>query len=717
MPGLFALMKAVRDRESSDDYQNDRNPSFKGAYQFGTDAFIVTGYKNKDGSWTGKNGINSIDDWLAETSENPDIERIQDGAFLEWIMYQWSKIRGDDAEPLAGQTLNGVQLTISGMILGAHLIGETRFRDRYIDSGGTDIPTDGDGSTGTSVVDYIQRFGGYDLTDLSGVDPDIIPAGFGAYFVTNHDLDNVFNRHSDDNIDLIGNSNTNDYPMHLGTGDDSINGFGGDDTVYGASGGNDTMDGGTHTDGIGDTFSYDEATGPISISLIVDQSGVPQASPHYLAQGWGDGTDEFFNFERIVISDFNDLFVADTAIDSIQLEGIKIEAGLGDDTIRSGSGDDVIFGGAGSDELFGGGGDDVIIFDFDDTEVVGGEGRDIAVFRGDDGAIDLDVTASALEVVIAGNAGDVLRSDGSAVVAVAGGGADTFRLQITGMSPTIVWGGAGADVIDLSLGDIPYNAGAAGIMVVNVAGLTAENFHLFDYLDLGLGPDFDWGQIDVVLLNPDSSDRVILSSDDVSAQINVSTTGPIVQRGIFLDDGGVSYETYGQHQEDSVLMQVARDFFIAGQTGNYEQTFLSGYSGTVFAPVDRINSFRVVEYRYPNGDTFIPLLGLVDDADEYEAEYDADPLTRGLGLHGDGWDGEIDTEYDLSRADFVSAWTTADGSSGTREHYFYNLRNDPLSGANGWFVVGGAFDGNVITGNGAITYTMPDAGPGDALFS
>jgi hypothetical protein len=75
------------------------------------------------------------------------------------------------------------------------------------------------------------------------------------------------------------------------------------------------------------------------------------------------------------------------------------------------------------------------------------------VFQGDDGAIDLDVTTSELEIVIAGNADDVLRSDGSAVVALAGGGgSDTFNLQITGGSPTIVWGGAGADVIDLSLG-------------------------------------------------------------------------------------------------------------------------------------------------------------------------------------------------------------------------------------------------------------------------
>jgi hypothetical protein len=155
MPGLRALMEAVRWQESSNDYQQDGNPNFKGAYQFGTAAFISTGYKNEEGSWTGKNGINNMDDWLAETAENPNIERIQDGAFLEWLVYLWSKIRAQDTEPLAGQTLNGVDLTVSGMILGSHLIGETRFQERYIMSGGTTIPTDSDGTTGTPVTQYI----------------------------------------------------------------------------------------------------------------------------------------------------------------------------------------------------------------------------------------------------------------------------------------------------------------------------------------------------------------------------------------------------------------------------------------------------------------------------------------------------------------------------------------------------------------------------------
>jgi hypothetical protein len=325
MPGLNALMAAVRMQESQDslDGYAMTNGDALGAYQFERAPFITTEYivvvKQDDGTfvdtWPGKNGITGYSDWLDIT--NPDIRKIQDSAFLEWIMYQWRQIRGDDAEPLAGQTLNGVELTISGMVLGAHLIGETDFRTTYIRSGGTSLLPDGNGKT---AADYEQQFGGYDLTDLTGVDPDIIPAGFASYFVTNHDLANTFNRHSDDNIDLIGNSNTDDYPMHMGTGDDRIYGFGGDDTVYAASGGNDYLDGGTDEEG--DVLSYFEFDGPVSITLVGTDVHAPSPTPVFVATT-SEGSDTFLNFETIVMTEFSDTFIIDPAAESsLQQHGI-----------------------------------------------------------------------------------------------------------------------------------------------------------------------------------------------------------------------------------------------------------------------------------------------------------------------------------------------------------------------------------------------------------
>ncbi len=244
--------------------------------------------------------------------------------------------------------------------------------------------------------------------------------------------------------------------MHMGSGNDSINGFGGNDTVYGASGGDDTINGGTHTDGIGDVLSYIEYTGPVSISMIVDQSGMPQQSPHFLAQGWGNGTDEFFNFERIVLTNFNDLFVAETTVDAIQMQGIKIEARGGDDVIRSGIGDDQIFGGDGTDELYGGAGDDILIFDAADAFVFGGSGRDVGYALTAD-AVTLDLTASEIEVAIGGTGNDTITTgDSTETLMVAGGnGDDPITVSYgAGQGPRIVWGGAGADV-QMTRGMIP----------------------------------------------------------------------------------------------------------------------------------------------------------------------------------------------------------------------------------------------------------------------
>jgi hypothetical protein len=276
--------------------------------------------------------------------------------------------------------------------------------------------------------------------------------------------------------------------------------------------------------------------------------------------------------------------------------------------------------------------------------------------------------------------------------------------------------GAGADVINLAFGSEPWNAGAAGILVVDVTGLIAQNFHLFDHQELGLGPDFDWGQIDVVLINPDSSDRVRLSTDGAGADVQVTrnTGGLIVERGIFLEDGGVGYETYGQHREDYVLVELVEDFYIEGVVDHHAQDFLSGYGGTVFAPSDRIISFRVTEYKDSENKTFIELLG---DPETGLHRFEDYALAQGLGFGGDGWDYEVDREYNFSSAAFVSQWSTADGSYGSREHYFYILDTSPISGAAGWFVVGGQFEGSVIDGNGAITHTMPETGPGDSLFT
>jgi len=77
------FLYTLRFRESTDNYQNDLNPyGYMGAYQLGEAALAQTGYylagetglkdapgsdkeKNTwDGSWTGKDGVNILQDYF-----------------------------------------------------------------------------------------------------------------------------------------------------------------------------------------------------------------------------------------------------------------------------------------------------------------------------------------------------------------------------------------------------------------------------------------------------------------------------------------------------------------------------------------------------------------------------------------------------------------------------------------------------------------------------
>lgn len=165
---------ALRQRESSNDYTVVNTLGFLGAYQFGELALIDLGYYTRDGTgannwqdafFTGKNGINSKADFLA----SPEV---QDAAAAEWFALLWSYIRALDLEFYAGQVLNGVKLTKSGMIAAAHLAGAGGLRS-FIESGGTVAPGD---AYGTSLVDYLTLFEGYETP---------------ASFLDNHGSDNM----------------------------------------------------------------------------------------------------------------------------------------------------------------------------------------------------------------------------------------------------------------------------------------------------------------------------------------------------------------------------------------------------------------------------------------------------------------------------------------------------------------------------------------------
>lgn len=144
-----------------------------GKYQFGEDALVDLGYYKPDGTknrtitgkfkydwageWTGKNGVTSRDGFLSS-------ESVQDKAATEWVKLLCSRAKRFKLQKYIGQTINGIQITESGIIAAAHLRGfgsekSPGVRQFLVTNGKVD-PED---ANGTPVSKYMHIFADYDL--------------------------------------------------------------------------------------------------------------------------------------------------------------------------------------------------------------------------------------------------------------------------------------------------------------------------------------------------------------------------------------------------------------------------------------------------------------------------------------------------------------------------------------------------------------------------
>jgi Ca2+-binding RTX toxin-like protein len=156
-PSYTAFLNALGERESGGNYAAVNQFGYLGKYQFGELALRDIGYYTADGTskndwkpgfWTGKNGIDSKQEFLANHS-------VQESAIRDYMKLQWQYVKG--AWAYEGQTLDGVKITVSGMLAGAHLVGAGNLKD-YLLSGGDDAPADGNG---VGVKSYVTQFKGY----------------------------------------------------------------------------------------------------------------------------------------------------------------------------------------------------------------------------------------------------------------------------------------------------------------------------------------------------------------------------------------------------------------------------------------------------------------------------------------------------------------------------------------------------------------------------
>jgi len=179
------MLEALGERETGLSSGNSKqygfvNPQlyFLGKYQFAEVLLIRLGYyratsyfgngadKNYwQGSWTGKNGINS----KAEFLNSPEIQekaiREAFGVYWQDINYLINK-KGKSINSYLSHTKtfnqNGqsrtIKITLSGIIAAAHLKGPDKVVDLLINGKASQD------HFGTSIVTYLQEFGGYEIT-------------------------------------------------------------------------------------------------------------------------------------------------------------------------------------------------------------------------------------------------------------------------------------------------------------------------------------------------------------------------------------------------------------------------------------------------------------------------------------------------------------------------------------------------------------------------
>ena len=210
-------------------YGAENSLHYIGKYQLSEVALIDAGYYTKSsknynndwtGIWTGKNGINSKEDFF----NNGEVQEI---AVREYSSKNWGYIKSKSLgslEKYEGQILNGIKITVDGMIAGSHLVGIGKLKI-YLESGGDIVPTDGNN---VPITTYI--------TELEG---NQLP------FTANHD------------------------------GNDTINGGSGNDTLNGGDG-NDALNAGSGNDTyiFKGNFGSDIISGDHDGTIIIDDQTI-----------------------------------------------------------------------------------------------------------------------------------------------------------------------------------------------------------------------------------------------------------------------------------------------------------------------------------------------------------------------------------------------------------------------------------------------------------
>jgi Ca2+-binding RTX toxin-like protein len=318
--GTYAdLLRALGQNESGNNYSFVSSVGYLGRFQFSEEALQAIGFYNGDGThaldfiggWTEK--AHSLGVW--DKGSFLATPAAQDAAQDAWFQKVWQDATQLGLPSYIGQWVGGVQVTASGILGGAHLVGVWNLKS-WLETGGAVDTRD---PYGTPVSQYVGKFAGYDT-------PFTTPGSGSGTGSTDGSVGQA----------LYG-SEVNDH-LTGGSGADTLSGAGGENVLRGGAGA-DSLQGG---------WQFDDLHGNTGDDTVVGGAG-------------GDWVVGGQDNDRLFGEDGGDVVLGNLGVDFVDGGGDDdvVRGGQGDDSVQGGWGNDWLAGDRGSDTLSGGSGADV----------------------------------------------------------------------------------------------------------------------------------------------------------------------------------------------------------------------------------------------------------------------------------------------------------------------------------------------------------------------
>jgi len=152
-----AFVKAIADRESSDNYACVNSLGYLGRYQFGMARLTDLGVAQRKPGHSGY--ANSAFDWVEGMTKEKFLSSpaLQDKLFDMHVEGHRRRVMKRFKGHI-GKSVKGVHITLSGMIACMHLLGEGGLRNFLSGKDKAD-------GYGTKASDYVKLFAGYDIPE------------------------------------------------------------------------------------------------------------------------------------------------------------------------------------------------------------------------------------------------------------------------------------------------------------------------------------------------------------------------------------------------------------------------------------------------------------------------------------------------------------------------------------------------------------------------